>query len=114
MDTLLNVCEAIVAVHSALGAGRREMNYEYALAHELAARGHSVERHVCAPGGDASAMAEILVDSVLPIFIYAIRPLTGAEMDRARAYLRESGLPVGVLADFSELDAENVAVIIKP
>ena len=99
------LAEVVRAVHNALGAGRREMNYEVALAHELTRRGCSVERQAAA--ADLPLKADLLVDGTLAVFIYAVEPVTPDHEQRIRTYLGAAALKTACLLDFSQSDASD-------
>lgn len=103
--------EAVAGIHDALGTGRREMNYEVALAHELTRRGYSVERQATA--ADLPLKADLLVDGTLAVFIYAIEPVTPDHEQRIRTYLGAAALKTACLLDFGQSDAADCLAWIR-
>ena len=105
------VAGAVEAVLKALGPGKREMNYEVALAHELTSRGVSVDRQASTAGEDLRA--DLIVGGEIAIFIYSIEPVTYDHAQRIKRYLGASGLRDARLLDFNQDTVEGCITVFR-
>ena len=95
----------VVEVHRALGPGFMENVYRRALELELDAAGLQVER-----GREVQVFyrdqevgrhrLELVVEALIVIELKAVSDLAAAHYEQVRAYLRASGLEVGLLVNF--------------
>lgn len=108
---LKRIAEEVIAaatnVHRALGTSRTEMSYETALEHELARRGLQIGRQVPATGEETGPCADLVAESALAVFIYAVEAFTASHEARIRDYLRRSGLSLALVIEFRESLIEN-------
>jgi GxxExxY protein len=103
-DKLLN---AAIAVHRALGPGFLESIYETALAHELAKRGHRVERQKAIPVlYDGLTIGEhrldLLVDERIVLELKACKAIEDVHLATARSYLKATGCKLALVLNFAE------------
>ncbi len=103
-DKLLN---AAIAVHQALGPGFLESIYETALAHELAKRGHRVERQKAIPLlYDGLIIGEhrldLLVDERVVLELKACKAIEDVHLATARSYLKATGCKLALVLNFAE------------
>ena len=103
-DQLLN---AAVAVHRELGPGFLESIYETALAHELAKRGHKVERQKRVtvvydgiPVGDHRL--DLLIDDRIVLELKACKAIDETHLATARSYLKATGCQLALVLNFAE------------
>jgi GxxExxY protein len=107
---LRRVTEAIVGaaieVHRTLGPGLLEGAYEACLAHELALRGHSIERQRILPVTykgvtvDHALRIDLIVDDAVIVELKAVSEVMPAHEAQLLTYLRLSGYDVGLLLNF--------------
>jgi GxxExxY protein len=94
-------------VHRALGPGLLESAYERCLAHELQARGLSIQRQLALPihyeglGLDAGYRMDLLVQNLVVIEVKAVELLTRLHEAQLLTYLRLSGRRLGFLINFN-------------
>ena len=108
---LSELTEAIIAagveVHRALGPGFVEKIYENALAIELEARGHRVERQVVTSvsyRGQAIGQhrIDLLVDDQAVLELKSVEALAAAHKAQLRSTLRAAGKRGGLLMNFNQ------------
>ena len=103
-DRLLN---AAVTVHRELGPGFLESIYEAALAHELAKRGHKVDRQKTVPVlYDGVVVGEhrldLIVDDRVILELKACKAIEDAHLAVALSYLKATGCQLALVLNFSE------------
>lgn len=99
------VVGAFFEVYNELGFGFVEQPYVLAMASELAARGHDVEREVSVPiyyKGERLCIhrIDIVVDRKLVIEVKSSRLLPPCAVQQLNNYLRATNLEVGLLLHF--------------
>ena len=94
-------------VHRALGPGLLESAYEHCLAHELKARGLSIDRQLALPITyegetlDAGYRLDLLVNDLIIIEVKAVEALTRLHQAQMLTYLRLSNRRLGYLMNFN-------------
>ena len=116
--TALIVDEAF-RIHSEVGPGIFESVYECLLADALEKRGLRVERQVAVPIRvrdrifDEGFRADLIVESTVIVEIKSVERLAQVHKKQVLTYLRLSGVPVGLLINFSgELLKGNIERIV--
>ena len=106
-----HILDAAFAVHNELGPGLLEVHYEEAMARELIAMGHAVDRQVPVTvlfRGKPLSRAlrlDLVVDGSIIVEVKAVSELHGTHLAQVRTYLRASGLRLGLVINF---DAERL------
>jgi GxxExxY protein len=94
-------------IHSEIGPGLFESVYECLLADALIKRGLRVERQVSIPirvrgvDFDEGFRADLVVERLVIVEIKSIERLAPVHKKQLLTYLRLSGMPVGLLINFS-------------
>jgi GxxExxY protein len=107
------VVDAAMRVHSALGPGLLESAYEACLAYELRKRGLRVRRQVAMPivydgvTMELAYRADLLVDGVVLVELKTVAKLIPIHEAQLLSYLKLSGLRLGLLINFHELQLKN-------
>jgi GxxExxY protein len=107
------VVDAAMRVHSALGPGLLESAYEACLAYELRKRGLRVRRQVAMPilydgvTMELAYRADLLVDDVVLVELKTVAKLIPIHEAQLLSYLKLSGLRLGFLINFHELQLKN-------
>ena len=102
------VIDAAIHVHRELGPGLLETVYEVVLAHELKARGLTVERQVPIPIAykdlrfDEGFRADIIVESKVILELKSVEKVAPAHKKQIQTYLRLTGRKLGYLLNFGE------------
>lgn len=101
------VIAAAIEVHEKLGPGFVEDIYETALAMELAARGHKVDRQVSFDVAYrdqvvGSHRLDLLVDDEVVLELKAVAALTDVHKAQLLSTLKASGKKVGLLMNFNQ------------
>jgi GxxExxY protein len=105
-DGTEDVIAALIEVHRHLGPGLLEGTYEIFVAHELATRGHAVERQkpiaVRYKGAyvDCGYRVDVLVDGRILLELKAVERLLPIHASQLMTYMRLSGIPTGLLVNF--------------
>jgi GxxExxY protein len=100
------VVDAAFKLHTSLGPGLLESVYEVVLAHELQARGFSVERQKAIPlvynniTFEEGFRADILVNRKVLVEIKSIEELGPVHSKQVLTYLRLTHLKLGLLINF--------------
>jgi GxxExxY protein len=103
----LQVIDAGLKVHKALGPGLLESAYEHCLAFELQKRGLRVRRQVILPivyegeQIDAGYRLDLVIDEAIIVEIKAVDALTRVHEAQVLTYLKLSGLRLGFLLNFN-------------
>jgi len=106
-DLSYAIVGAVIEVHRHLGPGQLELNYERALAKELAYRGIPFRRQV----GFASyykgevigeLVADLVVDDRIILELKAVERVHPAHKAQLLSYLRATGMRLGMLINFNE------------
>lgn len=98
---------AAMKVHSVLGPGLLESAYEECLCHELAKAGISFRRQVPMPvkygeiNLDCGFRLDLLVDGCVVVEVKSVNALSSVHDAQLLAYLKVSGLPLGLLINFN-------------
>lgn len=99
--------DAGLKVHRALGPGLLESAYEHCLAHELRARGLSLERQVLLPivydGAtiDAGYRLDLIVERAIVVEVKSVDALSRVHEAQILTYLKLSGCRIGFLMNFN-------------
>lgn len=107
------VLDAAFEVHTVLGPGLFESVYEVVLAHELRARGLSVERQVPIPirykelSFDEGFRADLLVADLVIVELKSVEALHPVHAKQVLTQLRLSGKRLGLLLNFGEVHLKN-------
>lgn len=102
-----HIRSAIYEVYFELGPGLLESSYEFALKHELKSRGLKVESQVKLPLKYKDAVWEdayrldLLVEDQIVIEIKSVETLNNIHHKQLIAYLKLSGLRLGILVNFN-------------
>lgn len=94
-------------VHAALGRNLPQTTYSECLAHELELAGRKVQRNVAVPilyrehKVEAGISIELIVDGLVAISVWSLDNLTAFHDQNMHAILRVSGLPLGIVVNFS-------------
>ena len=94
-------------VHDALGRNLPAATYLSCLAYELGQAGRKVQRDVAVPiiygqhRVDKGAEIDLVVDSLVAIRVHSIENLTQFQDQEMQTLLRVSGLPLGIVINFS-------------
>jgi GxxExxY protein len=103
----LQVVDAGLKVHKALGPGLLESAYEHCLAYELQKRGLLVRRQVSLPivyDGehiDAGYRLDLVIGDAIVIEVKAVDALTRVHEAQVLTYLKLSGMRLGFLMNFN-------------
>ena len=103
----LQVVDAGLKVHKALGPGLLESAYEHCLAYELQKRGLLVRRQVALPvlyDGqqiDAGYRLDLIVGDAIVVEVKAVDALTRDHEAQVLTYLKLSGMRLGFLMNFN-------------
>ena len=95
------------AVHEALGRGLPATTYRSCLAYELGQMGHKVQCDVAVPiisrehRVDAGVRIDLIVDGLVCVRVHSIENLTNFYDQEMQSLLRISGLPLGIVVNFS-------------
>ena len=95
-------------LHTGLGPGIFEIEYEVLLAHELRKRGHSVERQVPVPitwdgiRFDEGFRADLIIDNLVIVEVKSIAALDAVHSKQVLTYLRLMDKRLGLLINFGE------------
>lgn len=106
-DATGRVIAALIEVHRHLGPGLLESTYEAIAAHELALRGHTVDRQrpvaVRYKGAevDCGYRLDLLVDGHILLELKAVDRLLPIHSAQLMTYLKLSGIPIGLLVNFN-------------
>ena len=110
MDTINHLTETIIGaaieVHREKGPGLLESTYEACLCHELELRKFHVQRQVAVRllykgiTLDTAFRADLIVENTILIELKAIETILPVHKAQVLSYLRETGLPVGLLINF--------------
>lgn len=101
-----DVVQAAYEVHRALGPGLLEGVYEVCLAHELAKRGHAVERQVRAPINydgitfEEALRLDLLVDDSVICELKVVAELQPVHVSQVLSQLRLTNRRLGYLLNF--------------
>jgi GxxExxY protein len=101
------IFQAADAVHAALGRNMPAGTYRQCLAHELEAIGLSVQRDVNVPiiyrdkQVDDGVTLELIVDGLVAVTSLSVENLTQFFDHEMQTILRVSGLPLGIVINFS-------------
>ncbi len=98
---------AAYEVHNELGSGFVEKVYENALAFELRNKGFSIDQQkpvtVSYKGVTAGDfIADLVINNTILLEIKAVRSITKEFEAKLLHYLKSTGLPVGLIINFSE------------
>ncbi len=108
------VVDSCFKIHQHLGPGLLESVYEEVLSHELKnKRGFHIQRQ--APIQieyeglmmEKGFLADIIVEHTVIIEIKSVKELLPVHSKQLQTYLRLSGLPIGILANFNEAYLKN-------
>jgi GxxExxY protein len=109
-----SVLDAAFRVHRELGPGLLECVYESALALELNAEGHRVERQKPIPVfyrgillAEVGFRADLIVDSMVLIELKSVMQLAEVHKKTTWNYLRFTSLQLGFLLNFNEALLSN-------
>jgi GxxExxY protein len=100
------IVEAAIEVHRRLGPGLLETVYETVLAHELTARGLSVQRQVPVAVEykgirfDEGFRADLIVNQAVILELKSVETLSAAHRKQIQTYLRLTGAKLGYLLNF--------------
>ena len=100
------IIEAAIDVHRSLGPGLLETVYETVLAHELTARGLSVQRQVPVPFEykgirfDEGFRADLVVNGAVILELKSVETISAAHRKQIQTYLRLTGAKLGYLLNF--------------
>lgn len=98
--------DAAYKVHAWFGPGVLESVYEMALAHELAARGHDVERQVPIAVRydeivfDVGFRVDLLVDSLVIVELKSVQRVLPVHKKQVLTYVRLANKRLGLLLNF--------------
>ena len=101
-----DIVDAAYKVHTQLGPGLLESVYEAVLAHELAARGHEVERQVPIAVRydelvfDVGFRAELLVDRLVIVELKSVEHVLPVHKKQVLTYVRLANQRLGLLRNF--------------
>lgn len=101
------VFQASDAVHGALGRSLPDTTYKACLAHELESNGLHVQTDVHVPivYGDLrveeGVNVPLIVNGLVAVAVHSIENLTQFYDQQMQAILRVSGLPLGIVVNFS-------------
>jgi GxxExxY protein len=101
------VFQAAEAVHNALGRNMPANTYRQCLAHELERAGVAVQRDVRVPiiyrefKVENGVTLELIVDGLVVVSVLSIENLTQFYDHDMQTMLRVSGLPLGIVINFS-------------
>lgn len=107
------VLDAAFEVHTVLGPGLFESVYEVVLAHELRARGLSVERQVPIPirykelSFDEGFRADLLVADLVIVELKSVEALHPVHAKQVLTQLHLSGKRLGLLLNFGKVHLKN-------
>ncbi|MGA3210925.1 MAG: GxxExxY protein [Terriglobales bacterium] len=100
------IIKAAIEVHRHLGPGLLETVYESVLAHELTARGLSVQRQVPVSFEykgirfDIGFRADMIVNGIVIIELKSVEAVSAAHRKQIQTYLRLTGAKLGYLLNF--------------
>ena len=102
-----SIIGAFYEVYNTLGTGLLEQHYAAALAHELAARGHSVAREVSIDVWYKQHLLgrqriDLIVDGKVVVETKATQELHLSATKQCFSYLRVSGAGIGLVLNFGE------------
>jgi GxxExxY protein len=101
------VFQSADAVHGALGRNMPANTYRQCLAHELEAAGIAVQREVRVPviyrdlKVEDGVTLELIVDGLVAVSVISVENLTQFYDHDMQTMLRVSGLPLGIVINFS-------------
>jgi GxxExxY protein len=101
-----DIVDAAPHVHKALGPGLLESVYETVLAHELARRGHQVERQVPISIRyenlvfEAGFKADLLVDGLVVVELKSVENVAPVHKKQTLTYVRLANKRLGLLLNF--------------
>src|ERR671918_39491 len=101
-----DIIDAAYKLHTQLGPGLLESVYEAVLAHELAARGHEVERQVPIAVRydelvfDVGFRAELLVDRLVIVELKSVEHVLPVHKKQVLTYVRLANQRLGLLRNF--------------
>ncbi|HEY6461513.1 MAG TPA: GxxExxY protein [Polyangiaceae bacterium] len=104
---------ALIDVHRTLGPGLLESAYEACFCHELYLRDLRFERQVAVPLRykdtvmDCGYRMDVVVEGRIIVELKAIEALTNVHAAQVFTYMRLSGVPVGILANFNVTALRN-------
>jgi GxxExxY protein len=107
------IVDAAIKVHTAIGPGLLESAYEECLAYELRKRGIKVATQVVLPlvyDGvriDAGYRLDLLVEDVVIVEVKSVERFAPIHEAQLLAYLRLSGLRLGLLINFNVLHLKD-------
>ncbi len=104
-ELVLQVKDAAKEVYATLGDGRDERIYEQAMAVEFRHRKISYQTEVYTEvfyknERVGTAVLDFIVDGRLVVELKATAKISGGHISQAGAYMRESGLPAGLVVTF--------------
>ena len=94
-------------VHGALGRNLPAATYHECFAHELELTGRKVQRDVAVPilyrdhKVDRGVVIPLIVDGLVAVSVWSIEKLTQFHDQNMQSILRVSGLPLGIVVNFS-------------
>lgn len=97
---------AAIEVHREKGPGLLESTYERCLGHELSLRGLRFEKQVPVPlvykgtRLDIAFRADMIVEGLVLLELKALETILPVHKAQVLSYLRETGLPLGLLINF--------------
>ncbi|MCB9893831.1 MAG: GxxExxY protein [Planctomycetes bacterium] len=98
---------AASTVHEALGRGLPAATYRSCLGYELEQMGRKVQSNVAVPilfrehKVDAGVTIDLIVDGLVAVRVHSIENLTNFYDQEMQTVLRVSGLPLGIVVNFS-------------
>ena len=101
-----DIIDAAYKVHTRLGPGLLESVYEAVLAHELATRGHRVERQVPIAVRyddlvfDVGFRADLLVDGLVIVELKSVEHVLPVHKKQVLTYIRLANKRLGLLLNF--------------
>lgn len=115
-----NVVDAAFKVHMRLGPGLLESVYEAVLAHELALRGHHVERQVPIAVRyddivfDVGFRADLLVDGLVIVELKSVENILPVHKKQVLTYIRLADKRLGLLINFgAELIKDGITRLVN-
>jgi len=111
-----DVLAAAVEVHRVLGPGYQEIIYENALCVELGLRGIAFKRQheivIDYKGTDVGRhRIDLIVADEILVELKAVSELTGDHVAQILAYLKSSGIRVGLLLNFAKAALQTKRVV---
>ena len=107
------VLECAIKVHRVLGPGLLESSYRACLAHELHARGVSVQCEIPLPVRyegvqlDCGYRLDMLVSDEIIVELKTVDSLLAIHQSQLLTYLRHSGKRLGLVINFNEVLLKN-------